>query len=203
MEDAFTNFDAAGAEPSMSFHAAPQMSSETQQVACPVIAPLIASRRTPAPAPLLSRISLVTWLILAGALLVIVTAVMYYYRRKQTTASKEADAVQTLSAAIKSIQHEVDVLAQQQNIMTSQIRSVATHSRSVEQGLGQALESWTGTIQQLRNEFEMLVVEEEEETRAAGQPEEERNQHEARHDGQQESDGEDEEAHEDADQQAS
>jgi LPXTG-motif cell wall-anchored protein len=178
MEDAFTSFDAAAAlaAPQTPGGLAPPTShpsSSSHQLSHPSSSSHQLSLHPPRQAPLLARIPVVTWLILAGAVLVIVTAMLYYRRRKQTTQAKEADLVQTLSGAVKSLQHELDVLAQQQGVLTSQIRSVATHSRSVEQGLGQALESWTGTIQQLRNEFEMLVEEEEvaeEEDEAEQQP---------------------------------
>lgn len=161
-----------------SFDAAPPAADERGAIE----SSRLRSRAAPA-GSFFSRLPGVTWLLLAGAVLVIVTAMIYYWRRRHTTQTQEKSASQALGEALKQLQQEVDVLAQQQgsvaqqqvvlsqqhNTLASQLRSVAAHSRSVEQGLGQALESWTATIQQLREEFELLV-EEEEEDEQGGQP---------------------------------
>jgi uncharacterized protein YoxC len=159
-EDAFTRFSAIADEASSSNGAAP-----------PPRTTVVYQR--PAPASPFASFSMVTWLILGGAILVIVTSIMYYWRRRQTTAESKASVIDALAVTVKQVQEEVDQLSQKQGIIVNQLSRVAGHSRSVEQGLGQALESWGSTIQQLRDEIEGLVegVQEDEEQEAqAGAP---------------------------------
>lgn len=90
-------------------------------------------------------------------LVLVALSFMYYYaRRKQIDAKKERDEVAAVTNSLKEVKEEIDALAQLQKNMGVQIRNVANHSRSVEQWLGQARESWAETIHQLRSEFEAI-----------------------------------------------
>jgi hypothetical protein len=181
-DDLFTSFAAAGSAPMDDVEqplAAPEAYGLTQrnQPARRRTSPqAVVPAQQQQPGSPLARLPMVTWLLLAGAGLVIVTAMIYYWRRRQTTQGREredknaiGEALRALTAQVsvleqqqESVMQQQTVLAQQHNTLAGQLRSVAAHSRSVEQGLGQALESWTATIQQLREEFELLVEDDEE-----------------------------------------
>lgn len=127
------------------------------------------------------------WILLGSALLVLTAAAMYYWRRKQTTIAKEKSG--KLELLERRFAEEMDAVSQRQAVMEEQLKRVATHSRSVEQGLSQALESWSettddlakqlGAVQELKQELAELLAEDDAEEAGAeaggaqGQPAEE------------------------------
>jgi hypothetical protein len=133
----------------------------------------------------------VNWILLAGALLVLSTAAMYYWRRKQTTAAKEKSG--KLELLERRLTEEVDAVSQRQAVMEEQLKRVATHSRSVEQGLSQALESWSettedlakqlGAVQELKQELTELLAEDDAEGApgALAMPEEQEQEEQGEH----------------------
>lgn len=140
-----------------------------ETAAQPASAPV---RRCPAPG--LSRY--MNWILMASAVLVLATAALYYWRRKQTTTAK--DKASQLEGVEKRLTEELEAVAQRQAMIEDQVKQVAKHSRSVENGLSQALQSWSettetlasqlGSVQELKRELMELLAEDGPEAEAEG-----------------------------------
>lgn len=122
---------------------------------------------------LLSRVPLLAWVLLGCVLLFAVSFYVYYTRRKSTTLNREAEEIEGLRKQLAEAREDIDALIQQHTAMagslratTSQLRGVNELARGVEQGLAEALDSWSQTVQELRSEFEVVAVEEEDLTAA-------------------------------------
>jgi hypothetical protein len=120
-------------------------------------------KRTGGPAkPLLRSVPKIVWLVVGCLLIFAAIFWMYYSRRKHTTAKKKEDVIGQMASRLQELGEELGVVAQKQNNMGIHLRNVATHSKSVEQGLSQALGEWTKTFDELRSEFEIVAGSEEE-----------------------------------------
>ena len=130
--------------------------------------PQVATARAAAVPSLLARVPLLAWVLLGCVLLFAVSFYVYYTRRKSTTRNRETEEIETLRKQLAEAREDIDALIHQHTAMagslrstTSQLRGVNELARSVEQGLAEALDSWSQTVQELRNEFEVVAVEQE------------------------------------------
>lgn len=121
-------------------------------------------------ASLLSRVPFLAWVLLGCVLLFAVSFFVYYTRRKSTTKNRDAEEIDALRKQLSEAREDIDALIQQHAAMagglratTSQLRNVNDLARSVEQGLAEALDSWSQTVHELRSEFEVVAVDAEEE----------------------------------------
>jgi hypothetical protein len=118
---------------------------------------------------LLGRVPLLAWVLLGCVILFAVSFYVYYTRRKGTTKNREAEELEALRKQLAEAREDIDALIQQHSAMagtlrttTSQLRGVNELARSVEQGLAEALDSWSQTVQELRSEFEVVAVDADE-----------------------------------------
>lgn len=129
---------------------------------------------------LLGRVPLLAWVLLGCVILFAVSFYVYYTRRKGTTKNREAEELEALRKQLAEAREDIDALIQQHSAMagtlratTSQLRGVNELARSVEQGLAEALDSWSQTVQELRSEFEVVAVDADEAAGAGMMPQEE------------------------------
>lgn len=149
----FVDFDDVGGAMGMPLPGPPQVAATARAAAVP---------------SLLARVPLLAWVLLGCVLLFAVSFYVYYTRRKSTTRNRETEEIETLRKQLAEAREDIDALIHQHTAMagslratTSQLRGVNELARSVEQGLAEALDSWSQTVQELRNEFEVVAVEQE------------------------------------------
>lgn len=128
-------------------------SGSTQEAAGREMARPTTARHKAHAKPLLASIPKIVWLVVGCMIVFGLIFWLYYSRRKQTTAKKKEDMVAVMAKNLKELGDEIQVISQKQNNMGMHLRNVANHSKSVEQGLSQALGDWTKTFDDLREEI--------------------------------------------------
>lgn len=120
-------------------------------------AELIVAKQQPkakaGPKPLVGSVPKIVWLVVGCLIVFGLIFWLYYSRRKQTTAKKKEDMVGAMAKNLKELSDEIQIISQKQNNMGIHLRNIANHSKSVEQGLSQALGDWTKTFDDLREEI--------------------------------------------------
>lgn len=122
-----------------------------------------------------------------GCLLLFGLIFWFYYRRRQDTSrSQKEELVDSLHLSLKEVKDEMTTLNQKHANLQSQLRGVSSHARSVEQGLGSALNAWSETFNHVKDQLDSLydaarARSEDEDEEEEGQGEEEEHEEEQEH----------------------